>query len=165
MYTDTYCPLGLHSSSLVCVNRSRRYKVNKVSCPVPQEPLMGCSKNQKQLKTAPPLTTDGDCPTPEELPLPTQDGAPPTAPPTSTPLSLPATRPTREVSLKESVGLVAAYQSLTEQPEEYLPHGGMIDKKILDKYFFGYSVSVLCATHTTDSLCVSKLESCETVQM
>ena len=126
-----------------------------MSCPVPEETLIGCSKDPKQLKTAPPLTTDNDCPTPEELPLPTQDGTPPTAPPTSTPLPLPVTRPTREVSLKESIGLVAAYQSLKERPEEYLPPGGMIDKKILDKYFFGYSVSVLCVpNHTADSLSV-----------
>lgn len=47
--------------------------------------------------------------------------------------------PTGKVSLKESIKLVAAYQSLKERPEEYLPPVRMIHKKTLDKYFFGYS--------------------------
>ena len=164
--------------------------MNKVSCPVPEVVLGGCSTAHKQLKTAPQLATDCDHPTPEELPLPTQDAAPPTvpstalptapptapptvpptvpstapptvpptvpstalptapptAPPTSTPIAVPvmhsSRRVTREVSLKESIVFVAAYQSLEEQPKEYLPSGGLIDKKILNKFFFGYSVSV-----------------------
>ena len=130
--------------------------MNKASCPVPEVALDGCSPAPNQPKTAPQLATPTEHPISEELPLPTQDVAPPTVPPTvpptasptAPPLSMPATHPSREMPLKESIALVAAYQSLKEKPEEYLPPGGMIDKKILNKYFFGYSVSVhMCHSH------------------
>ena len=162
--------VSIHLPCTLSTFSDHSHTVNKPPDLVPKESPDGCSSYQPKRVAQRAPTNVASMATSTELPLLAQDdvipialptdtptaqsttppnvqatdsATPPTAPPTVPPPTLPpAKHPSGEVTLKESIALVTAHQSLKEQPEEYLPPGGMIDKKILKKFFFGYSVSV-----------------------
>ena len=152
--------LVLEYSPLHCTHRLNTYAVKRETLPIQEESHDGRTAHHS--RTLQQLAPSNLPHTSEVLPLPTQDvasstatptsllTAPPTASPTA-PLTVPLTTPptvlppaklSSVVTLKESIALVTAHQSLKKQPEEYLPPGGMVDNKILNKFFFGYSVSI-----------------------
>ena len=133
--------LVLLYSPLHCTHRLSTYAVKRETFPAKEESQDGhTTHHSRTLQQRAPSNLPH---TSEVLPLPIQDIAPPTAPPTALPTTPPPTKPPSSVvTLKESIALVIAYQSLKEKPKGYLPTGGMIENKYLNNFCFGYSVSV-----------------------